>query len=173
MPKRKTNQVRIPVEEGPYTVTVHLDLFEAGIAPRVSAITIEAKPPVSVSPRDVRRMPLSTLVEGAVALLTREIADPTAPNVVGHQQKGAYILDLVAGERTAARVPRGRPERGHSTDFYRDLARAYSELAAANVRPVPEIARRKRVDENTVHQWIHRARKLGFLPPSSRGKGKR
>ncbi len=33
-------------------------------------------------------------------------------------------------------------------------------LEEQGVRPVPEIARRKHVSENLVHQWLHRARKL-------------
>ena len=155
-------EMTFPVEGTPYCVTVNIAPQRVGdeFAPRVSSITIKADPPASVSPRDVRRMRLSTYIEAAVALIAY------SPNARDRAKTAREIL-------AQTRVPRGRPERGRSTDFYRDLARAYQELAAANVRPVPEIARRKRVDENTVHQWIHRARKLGFLPPSSRGKGKR
>lgn len=44
--------------------------------------------------------------------------------------------------------------------FYKELARAYQELARAGVRPVPEIARRKRASENTVHQCFYGLRQL-------------
>jgi transposase len=41
------------------------------------------------------------------------------------------------------------------------------------ISPVKEIARRKRVSENTVHQWVHRARKLDFLEPSTRSQSRK
>jgi hypothetical protein len=69
-------------------------------------------------------------------------------------------------------VPRGRPKRGKSASFYKQLADSYRELAVTGASPVKEIARRKRVSENAVHQWIHRARNLGFLDPSPRTKRK-
>jgi hypothetical protein len=71
-------------------------------------------------------------------------------------------------------VPHGRPKRGKSASFYKQLADSYRELAftGAGASPVKEIARRKRVSENTVHQWIYRARALGFLDPSPRTKRK-
>jgi hypothetical protein len=69
-------------------------------------------------------------------------------------------------------VPRGRPRRGKAASFYKEVANSYRELAytGTGASPVKEIARRKRVSENTVHQWVHRARKLGFLDPSPRTK---
>jgi transposase len=70
-------------------------------------------------------------------------------------------------------LPRGRPKRGKSVDFYRELAKSYREFELGGLSPVKEIARRKRVSENTVHQWVHRMRhELGFLEPSPRSKRK-
>jgi hypothetical protein len=70
-------------------------------------------------------------------------------------------------------VPRVRPQRGKAASFYKEIADAYRQLAASGVSPVKEIARRKRVSENTVHQWVHRARKLKFLEPSPRSQSQR
>lgn len=69
-------------------------------------------------------------------------------------------------------VPRGRPQRGKAALFYKEIADSYRELAFTGASPVKEIARRKRVSQNTVHQWVHRARKLGFLDPSPRSQSK-
>jgi hypothetical protein len=70
-------------------------------------------------------------------------------------------------------IPRGRPRRGKAASFYKEIAEAYRKLAADGVPPVKEIARRKRVSENTVHQWVHRARKLKFLEPSPRSQSRK
>lgn len=58
-----------------------------------------------------------------------------------------------------------------SVDWYRNLANSYREFELRGLSPVKEIARRKRVSENTVHQWVYRMRhELKFLEPSPRSK---
>jgi hypothetical protein len=70
-------------------------------------------------------------------------------------------------------LPRGRPRRGKAASFYKEIATSHRAFAAAGLSPVKEIARRKRVSENTVHQWVHRARKLKFLEPSPRSQSRK
>jgi hypothetical protein len=119
------------------------------VAPRWS------KEPEAVSAREIRRLPLTAYVEAAVAYIT----------------PGGRFEAL--GRLREIHLPRGLPKRGRSTSFYREIAEAYRRLRAQGKRPVPEIARRKRVDQNTVHQWVYRARQLGFLDkPLSRRRGK-
>ena len=81
-----------------------------------------------------------------------------------------------AREARAVLVPRGRPQHGHAREhtqvFYKGIADAHREFAKRGVAPVPAIAKRKRVPANTVHQWVHRARVLGFLEPSPRSRRK-
>lgn len=67
-------------------------------------------------------------------------------------------------------MPRGRPQRGKATGFYREIADSYRAYVKAGEPPVKKIARQKRVSENTVHQWIYQARKYGFLEKSLRSK---
>jgi hypothetical protein len=55
-------------------------------------------------------------------------------------------------------VPRGRPTDQPGPAFYADLLATARELEAQGIRSVPEIAKRKRVNQNVVHQWLHRAR---------------
>jgi hypothetical protein len=58
-------------------------------------------------------------------------------------------------------LPRGRPKRGRSEAFYRKLLAAAQQLEVAERgSSVKEIARRKRVSPNLVHQWLHVARRL-------------
>ncbi len=140
----------------PYEVRVTVVGLEH---PVVTEIAVER--PEGVSPRDVRRLPLSMYAQAAV-VAWRD-----------------WDLDQAAEVLTA---PRGRPRGSRSVGFYRDLADFYRSLVRAGVRyPAKEIARRKHVDQNTVHQWVYRARELGFLerlprtdahvdPPKRRGK---
>jgi len=103
----------------------------------------------------MRRLPLTKIIAAAL--------------VVASKPSG---YDYRA-EAQAATAPRGRPERGKSTTFYRELADSYRSFAERGKSPVKEIARRKRVSENTVHQWVYRARNLGFLEPSARTRHSR
>ena len=92
-----------------------------------------------VSGREVRRLPLSAYTRAALALMD---GDPFG------------ALDDLA-------LPRGRPSRGRSTQFYSELLAVHRDLLKqGNSRPVREIARRKNVTENLVHQWLYRARRL-------------
>ena len=59
---------------------------------------------------------------------------------------------------------RGRPD-----DFYREVARAYLDLAQTSTRPASELAETRRVPVTTTHRWIKEARRRGFLPPGRPG----
>jgi hypothetical protein len=68
-------------------------------------------------------------------------------------------------------LPRGRPAGGErSTKFYLEIANAHRQIEQLGESPAKVIARRKRVSENTAHQWIHKARQHGFLEPSPRSR---
>ncbi len=109
---------------------------------------------VPVSGRDVRRMPLDRVIAAALAA----VSEPSS-------------AEGWAGRVGKAITPRGLPERGRSSKFYAQIANLYRELAQRDVAsPVQEIARRKGVPPNRVHQWVHRAREMGFLEPSARSR---
>jgi hypothetical protein len=149
-----------------------------------------------VSPRDVQRLPLARIVTAALAAAAT-VEQPTDPVPFVGQLPGTGIeripgrphqlmydyRDDEQRERFPPRpehqwaedarkilVPRGRPKRGKSASFYKDIGKNHREFAAMGLSPVKEIGRRKRVSENTVHQWVHRARALGFLEPSPRSQ---
>jgi hypothetical protein len=142
--------------------------------------------PTHVSARDVQRLPLARIVRAALAAAST-IERPTGQGIFAGQEAHSIVSYDYRDEKQRERfppeegdwgetarkilVPRGRPERGKSAAFYKEVADAHRQLSAATGRsPVKEIARRKRVSENTVHQWVHRARQLGFLEPSPRSR---
>jgi hypothetical protein len=57
-------------------------------------------------------------------------------------------------------LPRGWPSKGVGAEFYQELLQTARRLEQQGILPVAEIARRKRVDANVIHRWLHRARKL-------------
>jgi hypothetical protein len=130
-------------EERPYEVdvTVEDDLRISGVAVRRAE-----EIPGSVSAREIVRLPLSTILRAAIVAATKGLHS--------HREIDALM-----------RAPKGRPERGKSAKFYQELADMYRALVASGEpHPAKEIAKRKRIDDpNTVHQWLHRARNIGFL----------
>ncbi len=118
-----------------------------------------------VSPRDVQRLPLAKIVQAALAY-ANVLGEPS----LGVPKPDEKPVEVVAAERVL--LPRGRPKGGPgSMKFYKEIADAFKEFALTpGVSPAKEIARRKRVDPNTAHQWIHRARKLGLLEASPRAR---
>jgi hypothetical protein len=111
-----------------------------------------------VSPRDVRRLPLSTYMRVARAVRYEE----TDPDLKGKASREQWLRSI-----EAASVPRGRPKM-NDTRFYKEIANSYTAFQAQGRSPAKEIARRKRVSRNLVDQWIYRARQLGFLEPAGR-----
>jgi hypothetical protein len=177
-------------ENGPYVV---------GVAVRRSVLAGYTGLRTHVSPRDVQRLPLARMVAAALAIASTATRPTGDERVQGSDPGPSPVATLVEGESAWVTyydvghadewrelgfdlppamieagkilVPRGRPQRGKSVDFYRQLAKSYRAFELAGLSPVKEIARRKRVPENTVHQWIHRMRhELGFLEPSPRSK---
>lgn len=104
--------------------------------------------PLPLSATELRRIPFGAYVRAALALA--EGGRPGKPSI-----------DEAAAEAVRLVLPKGRPERGRSLDFYRGLLRAHDVLVQrGEAHPVRVIARQKGVPENTVHQWLYRAREI-------------
>jgi hypothetical protein len=153
-------------DAAPYVVTVGFVRPDAGDVPVPVEVTIrltftvsetgqefvEGTEPRSLSTRDVRRLAFDRIVRAAT------VAADSGP--VESLSEISKIL-----------LPRGRPGGGErSVLFYKGIAEAYRELTKQEKSPAKEIARRKRVSENTAHQWIYKARLHGFLEPSPRSR---
>lgn len=136
-----------------FTRTAEGEPVTTGIAV-YRALTAKGEPR-PLSPRDVQRLPL-TRVRDAMLEVAR---NPTGATLIGQHER--------------LRVPKGRPERGRAASFYKEIAASYRQATEQGRSPAKTIARAKRVDENTVYTWIHRARRLGLLAPSPRSRGNR
>jgi hypothetical protein len=173
--------------DAPYTVTVELR-FDRDGAPFVIGVAVRRQTPwweedgweageerPHVSPRDVQRLPLAGIVRAALAAAsaaerrTLETGEPVTSETARVLTDQGEDWDWAEDARKVL-TPHGRPQHGKSAKWYSELADSYRGFARAGKSPVKEIATRKRVSENTVHQWVHRAREIGVLEPSPRSK---
>jgi hypothetical protein len=136
-----------------FTRTADGDPVTTGIAV-YRTLTADGEPR-PLSPRELQRLPLTRIRDAMLE--------------VAHNPTGATLV----GQRERLQVPKGRPERGKATSFYKEISDAYRQCKRENRSPAKTIAKLKRVDENTVYTWIHRARQLGLLEPSPRTRKSR
>jgi hypothetical protein len=157
----------VQLRGSPYLVAIEICLSGDEATPFASGTSIRRSDRGRVSARDVQRLPLSAMMRAATAAVgaaVREGAGWSAevpPFKIGDGDRWPHKARKVL-------VPRGRPQRGKSTEFYREIARTHDEYSALGLSPAKEIASKKNVPEGTVHQWFHRARNLGFLARSPR-----
>jgi hypothetical protein len=147
------------VTEDPYVVEVELvrdsagSLVPVGVAVRRTFSTsrrkkgrrypfAEGTAPEPIVAVDLRRIPMGRAIRAAL-------------NAVGQP----FPTDERHDELDRILVPRGRPRRGRSAKFYREILEAVSYCEQRGLSPAKEIARRKSESENLVHQWIHVARR--------------
>jgi hypothetical protein len=102
----------------------------------------EGVEPEAVQATDLREIPFGRVIRAATTAARQP--DPT---------------DERRNELERILVPRGGPQRGRSVKFYREIAEAAREFEKRGLSPAKEIARRKSVSENLVHQWLHVARR--------------
>lgn len=150
----------------PYAVTVGFVRPGEGKAPIPTEISIRLTFPMTegrrrfepdlvpapISPRDVRRLPLDRIVRAATVTADRGPID-------AHEENRRIL------------VPRGRPKGERAITFYKEVADFYRDCVSVGISPARELAKRKNTSENTAYQWIHQARKRGFLEPSPRSRG--
>lgn len=157
-----------------------------GLTPELEPLSIEVRvvdPPLRG--RDVRRLPLHSFIVAAIAVARVRRSNPPPPFVPGKttgEEVRAWLIEqgmldpdtgftipqVLSPEQAEANtkfvkalqaLPAGRPKRGHSEAFYLGILAEAERLKAAGVRnAAKDIARRKREDPNTVHQWMHRGR---------------
>lgn len=163
-PAEATDHARVwGVTDGSYVVDVefsrdeHHNLVPVGVAVRRTFPTsrhkkggdypfVEGTQPEPLSAGDVRGIPFGRVIRAA----TLVVANPE-PSTERHDELNRIL------------VPRGRPQRGRSEKFYRDVAAAARACSRNGLSPAKEIARRKNVSENLVHQWLHVARRRGLF----------
>ena len=147
--------------------SVTIDVLHDDDGARIGRVEIGGR---DLSARDIQRLPLASALKAAIA----------AARVFSEQNDSGVVLPLYdtekiesgwAGAANKVLLPRGGPPTRRPAKFYKQIAEAYNALALKGVvSPVKEIARRKRVSENTVHQWVYKARELKFLDRSPRSR---
>jgi len=167
--------VRIREEGSPFVVDVELSdspegAMVTGIAVRSAVQTHAEGTPEdpwleggSVEPVNatiVKRLPLASYTRRALARYTppldvRQTAPPGAATPPGQPSEPVTRPEPPP---EPVKLPRGRPRRGRSEEFYRQVDEAAKKLQEQGIAPVREIARRKRVSQNLVNQWLFRAR---------------
>lgn len=120
--------------------------------------------PTPITKEMLRKLPLAQIVENdkkGKAALARYMAD-TIP------ERKAELRAKAKQWRDSAKPQRGgMPSLGPG--HYREVAEVYMK-AAARGAPTKAVAKRFSVSKGAAAKWVGRARKLGFLPPTQRGK---
>jgi hypothetical protein len=109
--------------------------------------------PLPLSLRDVRRLPLDRIAAAALAAAREYAEEPSE----------ARFTPV-----TEALTLPGRPKGRNKEQFYKAVAELHRGWTKKGLSPAKELAKRKRVSENTAHQWIYKARQFGYLEPSPR-----
>ena len=162
-PVEPTDRARFwGVTDGRYAVDVEFvrdsegELVPVGVAVRRTFPTSRRKKrgeypvaqgiePEPISAVDLRKIPFGRVIRAA----TTAAREP-------------FPTDKRHDELESILVPRGRPQRGRSVKFYRQIAEAARAYKRLGISPAKEIARRKGVSENLVHQWLYVARRQGL-----------
>lgn len=162
---------RVPA--GTYVVT--LDFAEVG--GRLECVRFEigadvdepnAPDPAPLTASVLRGVPLGELIDQTLFEHTKRLrrwareAGPTG-------REARHLRDRVAAaEGSLGRAP-GRPPE-YSDDHFKLVADAYTRAWKINRPPRQAVATQWQVSPSTAAKWVARARKMGFLPPTKRGR---
>ena len=163
--------------ELPGSVLVRVGVGEDGRLV-LTGLRIEGTPTAEL----LRAVPVGRIEAAANAQLTivdDRVVPVAVPHRPGREPKAAdggwETTDVSRAVTRPAAHPLPDPRlaagaRGRPDLFYRDIARAYRDLATASARPAAELAEASGVPASTAHRWIKEARRRGFLPPGRPGK---
>ncbi len=91
----------------------------------------------------------------------REAADDLAGR---HTESEAEAIQQLASE------PRRGGRKGHGDDHYAAVAEVYATAWTDGVHPTEAVAEHWTVAKTTAAKWVSRARELGFLEPTTKGR---
>ena len=91
----------------------------------------------------------------------REAADDLAGR---HTESEAEAIQQLASE------PRRGGRKGHGDDHYAAVAEFYATAWTDGVHPTEAVAEHWTVAKTTAAKWVSRARELGFLEPTTKGR---
>ncbi len=128
----------------------------------------DAPDPAPLTASALRAVPLRELIDDTLFQQTKSLrrwARAAGPS-------GGEASDLrdrvAAAEASLGRAP-GRPPE-YTEDHFKLVADAYTRAWKINLPPRAAVATRWQVSRSTAAKWVARARQMGFLPPTERGR---
>lgn len=127
----------------------------------VSASDQEAMGPLTASV--LRSIPFGRLGTNARSGLQRELERAI-------EWSAKIDEDTAELHRTRWEDTKRPGRRGHPPGHYRDVAGVYANAWLAGEPPTKAVAEKFSVNPATAAKWVSKARKLGFLEPTGRGR---
>jgi hypothetical protein len=165
---------------GPYLVKLTAGIVDgrpAIIAIEMSGGTLPQPGEVSEEAFDLRpitstdlRLPLAQLLSEHLGDLRTMIATADL-SPWGSPWKSEGLADTRSALVEPTKRAGGRP-RQYEDEHFEGVALIYRNALRDNLSPLAEIIRIKGVSKNKAAKWAQRARGLGYLPPTSRGRSR-
>jgi hypothetical protein len=171
--------VRWPKREGPYEVTLHLEWIEGrwecvGVDVRAAELNEDLGtprpweappliPPAIVTTSVLRSIPLAKLLEKHFVGMK---SSSTGPDMDGTIYTVEH--DYTAGPRSHKG---GRPPK-YDPEHFAEVARIYREALGNRKTPTRAVARHFKTSHTAAAKWVAKARELGLLPKTTRGKAR-
>lgn len=151
--------VRADSRGAPFVVFVGLAKEEDWASLTVESVCLEAESPsTALTPRDVARLELGRIFNGAIAYWHNELEKLEYPE--------ERVDPVHALQRHLAKS--GRRGQAYSGSFLEKFGRAYRSLAADHESPAKELARLTKTNIGTVYYWASKAREDHVLDPPVR-----
>ncbi len=127
----------------------------------------------------LRSVPLGKLVNDFLERLrknpkraSRRLVSGTADDMLeaADELKNRYTDSEAKAIQQLASEPRRGGRKGHGDGHYADVAEVYATAWADGVHPTKAVAEHWSIAKTTAAKWVFRARELGFLEPTTRGR---
>lgn len=149
------------------------------VEPSARRRPMRADPPAPVTALALRSVPLGKLVNEFLErlrenpiLASQRLVSGTADDfrdaanelASRHTESEAEVIQQLASE------PRRGGRKGYGDDHYATVAEVYATAWADGVHPTKAVAEHWLIAKTTAAKWVSRARDLGFLEPTTRGR---
>ena len=138
--------------------------------------TTRSKP---VTASALRSVPLGRLVNAFLERLREDPIQASSRLLSGtaddfrdaaNKLKGRHTESEAKAIQQLASEPRRGGRKGHGDDHYAAVAEVYATAWADGVHPTKAVSEHWTVAKTTAAKWVFRARELGFLQPTTRGR---
>jgi hypothetical protein len=165
VPHRATRQVLWPDQKGPFEITLDFRPLEG----RMECVRFEVRllwwdRPRPVTASLVRSIPLAKLIDRERSTFAPQRWEWPSDPAWAAADRRLWV---------ARKRPKGggRPPK-YDVNHYVEVVRIYGEAYARNRTSTRAVAAHFRVSETAAAKWVAKARKLGLLLPTTRGKAR-